>query len=322
MSNPILITGGRPTGNLHLGHYLGAFKRTVDIHRDYNSYFIISNFHMLTTKKSLKNLEEMPGNILGMVAECIAMGMNPDNINFYIQSDIEEMPRLFTFIQNHIEVSNLINKDSINEMNSHSNNFSLGLLAYSVMEAADIIGIGADVVPVGIDNIDHLDITHNIIDSMNSDYSLQIKKPKVIQSVESNIVGLDIVNKMSKSLNNCIYLKDVKEDIYKKLKSVEENNREIILLNYKSSLSNHYEVNDINTFEELIDLVISLIDPIAQKRKMLMEDYSYLLDVIKKGTDNANQQFNKNVQDLLKQLGLNKNSIFTRYSKIEQTTSL
>ncbi|TCT17494.1 tryptophanyl-tRNA synthetase [Melghiribacillus thermohalophilus] len=317
MSKDILITGGRPTGNLHLGHFLGAFKKTVDIHKNYNSFFIISNFHMLTTKKRLKDLEEMPKNILDMVAECIAMGMDPDSINFYLQSNIIEMPKLYTFIQNHININSLIDNDSINEMKNHSQSFSLGLLAYSVMEAADIIGIGADVVPVGVDNIDHLNITHQIIDSINKEYSSSLKKPEVVQSVQANIIGLDLKNKMSKSLDNCIYLKDDSDIIYQKLNNIEPKNRYDLLMNFKEALGQHYDTKFIANYSDLIDLVIEIVDPISLKRKELLSDPSYLIKLIDEGTQKANEQFSFTVNSIFEPIKFTSKSIFEGIDKFE-----
>lgn len=317
MYKKTLLTGGRPTGNLHLGHYLGAFKKTVNIHEEYESFFIISNYHMLTTKKTLNDIKNMPTNILGIVAECIAMGMDPKSVNFYIQSNIELMPKLYTFIQNHISVENLIGGETLNEMKSHSSSFSLGLLGYSVMEAADIIGMGADVVPVGVDNVDHLVVTNSIIDSLNNDYSVNMKKPNVIRSIPTNIVGLDFNNKMSKSLDNCIYLKDTKDIIHKKLNNALDDIKGPLFDNFKKSLSIHFEVDHINTYKDLIEFLINIIDPIAIKRKELLDNPNYLLDIIEKGTQIANNKFFENTDSLFKSINLTKNTLFKEPVKIE-----
>ncbi len=216
----ILLSGARPTGNLHLGHYVGAFKRFVNLHMQYQSYFIISDLHMLTTKCLKKEIETIERNTVDMIIDSIAMGVNPSDTTFYLQSNIPELTYISTLFQNYIDYNRAISTPSFIEMKKHtsSDTASLGLVAYPVMEAGDIFALKANLVPVGKDNIDHIIIAQEIISRINSEFGTSFIIPEYITDERTNyLVGIDGTEKMSKSLNNSIYIRDNKDDVWKKI---------------------------------------------------------------------------------------------------------
>lgn len=218
----IMITGGRPTGKLHLGHYEGAFKPFVNLQSNYKNFFIISDMHMLTTKCTKAEIEIIYENAINMVIDAIGMGVDPDATTFYLQSQIPNQSNIFGIFQNYIKIDRLVNTPSLREMskNSGRDDVSLGLVAYPVLEAADIFGIKADMVPIGKDNVDHLLITQNIIKYLNKEFGANFKIPEYFTPENNHVVGLDGSNKMSKSLNNSIYIRDSEEEVKQKIMGI------------------------------------------------------------------------------------------------------
>lgn len=215
----IILSGGRPTGALHLGHYIGAIKKLVEIQHTGKCYFVISNLHFLSTRCIKSEIKKLPQNINKLMIDCMGMGVSLDCTDFYLQSEIPEITYIHALIQNMISAKRANSTPSLQVMKSsiYDQDIPLGLLSYPVLEAADIISMQADQVVVGRDNIDHLAITNEIVERLNVGFDTTFKKPQCISNEKNFMIGIDGKYKMSKSLNNAILLDDSLSIIQQKI---------------------------------------------------------------------------------------------------------
>ena len=271
----IMLTGARPTGDLHLGHYVGAFKNFVDIQKKYECYFVISDIHMLTTKCSPEFISEILDNTRNMVIDSIGMGLDPNKTTFYLQSNIPELAYIFILIQNLIDAERLRQIPSLEEMTQHIgklNHYSLGLLGYPVLEAADIISIQADCVPVGKDNIDHIKVTQEIASKINSTFKANLKIPNYITSKNNHIVGLDGNHKMSKSLKNAIFVKDSPKEVSEKINK--------IIWTKSSDSSPNVVIEYLKVFGSENDTVKELLEDFSKDRDIEKASREMLINIL------------------------------------------
>lgn len=318
----ILLSGGRPTGYLHLGHYTGAFENYVNIQDAYDNYFIVSDIHMLTTSATKSSIENICNNTRNMVIDAIAMGVDPNKTKFYLQSNIPEMPYIYTLLQNFTIKSRVENITSLSEMKRHSDidKISLGLLAYPVMEAADIISMGADFVTVGRDNIDHINICNEIIESLNTRFKCSIPSTKYITGANNFIVGTDGKNKMSKSLDNCIYIRDSYETMVEKVKSMKWRH---YTEGFPNVVIEYLKIFDIKSFEDeniftrykegnisekegkeiLINVLYSILSKMQSRVLQFKDDFNAIDNIIQDGTEQARERASKTLKVLKDYLG-------------------
>ena len=213
-----MLTGDRPTGKLHLGHYVGTLANRVRFQHDYESYFIIADLHMLTTRNLPSHIRQVDRNARHLVLDAISAGIDPQNVTFYMQSGIPEIHEMYTLLQNLVTVSRLERIPSLKDMAREAKvEMSYGLLGYPVLQAADILCVRAHLVPVGKDNIAHVEVTREIARRFNNLYDNVFPIPKGVLGDVPTLVGTDGKSKMSKSLNNAIYLSDSPEEVRTKV---------------------------------------------------------------------------------------------------------
>jgi tryptophanyl-tRNA synthetase len=216
----IMLTGFRPTGKLHLGHLHGNIKNMIKYQADYENYFFLVDWHALSTEY------QDPGNIKSNLIECvvdlIALGVDPEKTNIYRQSDIPEIAELFLYFSMITPLSWLERcptyKEQIKQIKAKDLS-TLGFLSYPVLMAADILIVNADVVPVGEDQLPHLEITREIARRFNYLYGNYFKEPVELLSEATRVTGTD-GRKMSKSYNNAIFLSDDEKTIKKKIRQM------------------------------------------------------------------------------------------------------
>jgi tryptophanyl-tRNA synthetase len=218
MSKPRMLTGDRPTGKLHLGHYVGTLKKRVKLQQEYESFFIIADLHMLTTKHLPEHIRETDVHARELVLDAISAGIEPEHATFYVQSGVREISEMYTLFQSLVTVSRLERIPSLKEMARDANvEMPFGLLGYPVLQAADILCVKANVVPVGKDNVAHVEVTREIARRFNSLYGEIFPIPEVIVGEVPTLVGIDGQLKMSKSLNNAIFLSDTAKEVERKV---------------------------------------------------------------------------------------------------------
>ncbi len=222
MTQQIIVSGMRPTGKLHLGHYLGVIQNWVELQHKYNSYFFVADWHALTTKYD--KTEELRQDVLEVVMDWLAAGIDPEIATIYVQSHIPEIAELNIYLgmatpQNWVERDPTL-KDMakiLRTKEGQNSQISYGLMGYPVLMSADIMMMNADAVPVGIDQVAHIEITRDIARRFNNIYNTEFfKEPQPILNKCSLICGLD-GNKMGKSFHNDIKISDTEEDTAKKV---------------------------------------------------------------------------------------------------------
>mgnify|MGYP000736431887 CR=1 FL=1 len=321
-----VVSGIRPTGNLHLGNYYGALRNFVKMQHEHQCYFFIADYHSLTTYPNPKDLH---GNIRQILSEYLAAGMDPDTATLYIQSDIPEIPELYLLMNMNAYVGELERTTSFKEkIRSQPNNVNAGLLTYPILMATDIIIHHASKVPVGKDQEQHLEMTRRFARRFNNMYGVEyFPEPDAYNFGEEllKVPGLDGSGKMGKTEGNAIFLSDEPKVIQKKvMKAVTdagptEPNQEMdepiknifTLMKIVSTEDTYnYFLDQYNTCKirygdmkkQLAKDIIAFTDPLREKIKEIYADEEYLKKVAEKGRDKARasaSQTLKEVRDII-----------------------
>ncbi len=222
MERKRILTGDRPTGKLHLGHYVGSLRNRVRLQDEYDCFFIIADLHTLTTKPEKDNIEGLADNVRSAVLDYLACGIDPARSVIYLQSAVPEVVELSLFFQNLVTVPRLSRIPSLKDMarGAGLDEMPFGLLGYPVLQAADILLPRAHLVPVGKDNVAHVELTREIARRFNNLYGEVFPVPDVLEGEFGSLVGLDGNAKMSKSLNNAIFLSDDEKTVRKRVMSM------------------------------------------------------------------------------------------------------
>ena len=224
MTKKRILTGDRPTGKLHLGHYVGSLANRVRLQEEYECFFIIADLHMLTTRPDREAIEQISQNARDMVLDYLAAGVDPDISTIYLQSAVHEVYELNLIFENLVTVPRLSRVPSLKDMaraaDMDEETMPFGLLGYPVLQAADILMPRAHLVPVGKDNEAHVEITREIARRFNYLYGEVFPIPDVLIGEVPTLVGTDGKTKMSKSLDNAIYLSDDARTVRKKVFSM------------------------------------------------------------------------------------------------------
>lgn len=209
-SKPRLLTGDRPTGRLHLGHYVGSLANRVKLQHDHDAFFIIADLHTLTTRPEREFIRHIPHFVRQIALDYLAVGLDPNLSTIFVQSAIPETYELNLFFEMLVTVPRLERLPSLKDMarDADLDSMSFGLLGYPVLQAVDILLPRAELVPVGKDNQAHVELAREIARRFNLLYGPVFPEPEVLIGDVPTLVGTDGGGKMSKSLNNCIYLSD------------------------------------------------------------------------------------------------------------------
>lgn len=204
-----ILTGDRPTGRLHLGHYVGSLRHRLAFQHTYESYFIVADLHMLTTKPSKDDIERVSDHARDIVLDHLAVGIDPAAVTFYLQSAVRETYELQLLLSSLVTVERLQQLPTIKDMASAAGleQIPYSLLGYPVLQAADILLPRADLVPVGKDNESHVEVTRQIARRFNAAYGDVFPIPEAYV-IGGTLVGTDGNAKMSKSLDNAVFLSD------------------------------------------------------------------------------------------------------------------
>ncbi len=219
---PRLLTGDRPTGRLHLGHYVGSLENRVRLQHEYDAFFIIADLHTLTTRPEPDFIRDLPGYVREIVLDYLAAGIDPNVATIFVQSAIPETYELNLLFEMLITVPRLERLPSLKEMarDAHLDTMPFGLLGYPVLQAVDILLPRAELVPVGRDNQAHVELAREIARRFNLLYGQVFPEPEVLMGHVPILVGTDGSAKMSKSLNNAIYLSDDAATVEAKVKAM------------------------------------------------------------------------------------------------------
>ena len=220
-----ILTGDRPTGKLHLGHYVGSMKNRVALQDEYDCFFIIADLHTLTTKSEKSDLMQLNDNIYNVVLDYLSVGIDPERSVIFLQSAIPEEYELTLLLGMLVSLPRLSRLPSIKDMaraaNMDEETVPFGLIGYPVLQAADILLPRANLVPVGKDNEAHVEITRELARRFNRTYGTDVfPEPEVMIGDVPSLIGTDGQAKMSKSLGNAILLSDDRETVERKVRGM------------------------------------------------------------------------------------------------------
>lgn len=213
-----ILTGDRPTGRLHLGHYVGSLKNRVNLQDEYDQFVLIADVQALTD--NFLEPEKVSGRVRDLVLDYVSVGIDPEKTTIVVQSMIPEIAELTVFYMNLVSLNRVLRNPTVKEevkQKGMEENLSVGFAVYPISQAADITAFGADLVPVGDDQLPMIELTREIVKRFNRIYGEALTMPEALVGECPRLVGLDGKTKMSKSLSNCIYLSDSKEEVEKKV---------------------------------------------------------------------------------------------------------
>lgn len=326
-----ILTGLRPTGNLHLGHLFGAGQNYIKLQDDYNFYLEIADVQALTD--NFNNPEKVRKNVTEITIDLLSIGLDPEKVNFFIQSKIPEIAELTVFYSNLVTVARLERNPTVKTeiaqkkelFGNDGESITYGFLGYPVSQAADITAFDGEVVPVGEDQLPLLEQCREIVRKFNSIYGETLKEPKAILSETKRVKGLDGNEKMGKSLGNAIFLNDNDETIKKKVMSAitdpakikkdDKANPDICMVYYYHKLVNKKENNEkigteckkgargcVQCKKELIEAMNEFLNPIRQKRKYYEDHPEIVKEILDNGTKKAKQRAEEQLKKVKKSM--------------------
>ncbi len=305
-----ILTGDRPTGPLHLGHYFGSLSNRVQLQDEFDTYVLVADVQALTD--NFDNPEKVKENVLEVVKDNLAVGVDPKKATIFLQSAIPEIAELTVFFANLVTVSRLQRNPTVKDemkQKKMQESLPLGFLMYPVSQAADILAVKANLVPVGEDQVPHIEQTREIARSFNKIYGDVFPEPMARVGEMPRLVGLDGKAKMSKSLGNAIYLKDSVEELKKKINKMYTDPTRIkatdpghiegnvvfmyldIFMKNKDmldSLKDEYrkgQLGDVVIKEYLFNEINNFLTPIRQKRESISDKDA--MEVLRDGTERA-----------------------------------
>lgn len=341
----ITLTGDRPTGPLHIGHYVGSLRKRVEIQNSgkYNQFVMIADLQALTDNAD--NSEKIRENVMEVMLDYLAAGLEPDKTTFVLQSAIPALYELPMYYSNLVTVARLQRNPTIKneiKIRNFENNLPVGFFTYPISQAADITAFGAKYVPVGDDQLPMIEQTREIVNSFNRIYKTDtLVLPEAIlpdNETCSRLPGTDGNAKMSKSLGNCIYLKDTSEEIKRKVMSMytdpnhikvedpgdTKNNTVFIYLEafatdehfkkylpeYKNldELKAHYErggLGDMKVKRFLNDVMQEVMEPIRTRRENYEKRKLEVFEMLRQGTLKAVEHTNILLNKVKKDIGIN-----------------
>ena len=336
-----LLTGDRPTGLLHLGHYVGSLKNRVDFKDTYECYLIIADLHMLTTKPTKDDILALRDNVKEMVLDYLACGIDPTKTTIYLQSAVPAVYEMNLIFEMMISLNRLTGLPSLKEMakNAHMDPESVpfGLIGYPVLQTADVLMAKTEIVPIGKDNEAHIELSRDIARRFNNFYGEVFPMPEAMISSIPTLVGLDNKGKMSKSAGNCINLSDDAKTVEKKVKSMYtdparvradqpgtvEGNPVFIYHDVFNpnkdeveDLKNRYregKVGDVEVKEKLAYALNQMLDPIREKRHYFAKEKGLVEQIVFEGTNKMIEVSNETVKDMRSAMGL-----FGNWNKISR----
>ncbi len=334
----IILTGDRPTGRLHLGHYVGSLRRRVELQNagDYDKMFVfMADVQALTDNAD--NPEKIRQNIIEVALDYLAAGLDPEKCTLFIQSQIPELAELTTYLMNLITVSRVQRNPTVKteiKMRNFEANIPLGFFCYPVSQAADITLFKATTVPAGEDQEPMLEVTRELVRRFNNIYAEVLVEPDILlpeNLTARRLPGTDGKEKMSKSLGNCIYLSDSADEVWQKVRSMYtdpehvnlndpghvEGNAVFTYLDafsteqdfadfwpeYKNleELKDHYRrggLGDMKCKKFLNQVLTRFLEPMRQRRHEFEQDIPEIYNILKKGTERARETASQTMDEV------------------------
>lgn len=326
----IVLTGDRPTGKLHLGHLVGSLLNRIKLQDQYKTYVMVADVQALTDNAD--NPEKVRNNLLEVVLDNMAVGVDPKKATFFVQSAVPQIAELTVFFLNLVTVARLERNPTVKEemkQKGFDSSVPAGFLMYPVSQAADILFMKANIIPVGEDQLPMLEQTNEIVEKFNRYYGEVFQKVDKLVSETPRLKGLDGNSKMGKSLGNAIYLSDEEDVLKQKVMSMFtdpghvkaedpgkiEGNMVFEYLNVfdddKGGLEDikaHYQkggLGDVAIKNRLFEILNAKLAPIRERRKELEKDKDQILKILEDGTKEVVQIGAKTLQEVKKAMKIN-----------------
>ena len=325
----IVLTGDRPTGRLHLGHYVGSLLNRLEFQDEHDVFILVADLHAMTTNTDTSKIRS---NVLDLVIEQLAVGLDPVKVTFFVQSQIPEIAELsviFSMLVSKPTVERVPTlKDMLRDLKIE--NPSMGLISYPILQAADILMAKANIVPVGKDQASHIELTREIANKFNSLYGEVFPIPETLIPKETGtLVGIYGKAKMSKSLNNAIYLSDSKEEIEKKVMQMYTDPDHIhvdqpgrvkgnVVFTYLDvfdkdkkelkKLKDQYQkggLGDVVLKKRLINVLNDLLSPIRERRENLAKNPKEVMRILEDGTAKARKVAQETLREVREAMKIN-----------------
>ena len=325
-----ILTGDRPTGRLHIGHYFGSLKNRVEMQDEYDEYILVADVQALTD--NFNNPEKVRKNVREVVMDYLSVGIDPKKATIYIQSMIPEIAELTVYYSNLVTIARLqrnptVKTEIAQKKELFGESVTYGFLGYPVSQAADITGLMGEIVPAGEDQEPLIEQCREIVRKFNSIYGDVLIEPKILLSKNKRIKGLDGNDKMGKSLGNAIYLSDSEEEVNKKVMSaVTDPNRikkddlgnpDICMVAYYHNLFTPKEECEnickecklgqrgcVACKKELAENINTFLNPIREKRAYY-ENHPEIVDkILIEGTEKARLEAKKVMEKVRKAMKL------------------
>lgn len=342
MERKTILTGDRPTGKLHLGHYAGSLRNRVELQNSgkYDMYVFIADMQALTD--NAKNPQKIRDNIIEVALDYLSVGLDPEKTCIFVQSQIPALSELTMYYMNLVSLARLKRNPTIKseiKERGFGETIPVGFLTYPISQAADITAFDADLVPVGEDQAPILEQDIEIVRTFNSIYGKTLKEPKQLtpQNVCKRLPGIDGKNKMSKSLGNCIYLSDTPEEVTKKVMTMytdpnhirvedpgdTKNNPVFMYLEAFSTdehfakylpefknledLKTHYEqggVGDVKIKKFLANVLNDVLTPIRERRAIYENNIEAVYKMLEEGSKKARAKSEEVLTRVRKAIGV------------------
>jgi len=323
-----LLTGDRPTGRLHVGHYVGSLENRLRMQEEYECFFLIADYHVLTT--GAEKTREIAGNIRELVLDYLSVGIDPAKSTIYLQSLVPEVAVLHLIFTMLTTVPRLQRVPTLKEVmrDFKLETASLGLLSYPVLQAADILMVRADVVPVGKDQASHLEVTREIARRFNEQYGEVFPEPRTLTGRVGTLVGTDGQAKMSKSLDNAIYLSDDAATVTRKVGKMYTDPTRIhptdpghvegnpVFIYHDAFNPNRAEVEDlkerylkgtvgdVEVKQRLARALNEFLDPIRERRARFAAEPRRIEEIIVAGSRAARREAQETLHLCLERMGM------------------
>jgi tryptophanyl-tRNA synthetase len=325
-----ILTGDRPTGRMHLGHYVGSLHNRVRLQDRYESFFIIADLHTLTTKPEKEYTQNLEENVREMVLDYLAVGIDPERSVIFLQSAIPETYELNLIFEMLVTVPRLERMPSLKDMarDAHLDVMPFGLLGYPVLQAADILLPRATLVPVGKDNEAHVEITREIARRFNRLYDEVFPIPDAMIGDVPSLVGTDGQAKMSKSLDNAILLADDAKIVEKKVMGMYTDPKRIradipgtvegnpVFIYHDAfnpntdevqDLKDRYrkgKVGDVEVKQKLTRAINDFLEPLREERDKYAQEPSLVDEILFNGTQKMRLEAQKTITAVRKAMGM------------------
>lgn len=325
-----ILTGDRPTGKLHIGHYFGSLKSRVKMQDEHETFIEVADVQALTD--NFNNPEKVQRNVSQIVMDELAVGIDPNKVTFFLQSMIPEIAELTVFYSNLVTIARLqrnptVKTEIAQKREIFGESVTYGFLGYPVSQAADITAFEGTIIPVGEDQLPLIEQCREIVRKFNSIYGETLYEPEALLSDAKRIKGLDGNEKMGKSLGNAIYLSDPEEEISKKVMSAvtdpgrikkdDPGNPNICMVAYYHNLFSKGEVETIceeckagkrgcvACKRQLIKNINQELGPIREKRRYYEERPNEVKDILMEGTNYARKIATETMKKVKEAMKLN-----------------